>query len=121
MAPAITRIILYVKDIPKVAAFYQRHFAMTPLPSEEKGWLELTSGDGACRIALHQAAATQKSGAAMKVVFGVDDVRKFAKAREKDGLKFGPIHDPGHFQFANAKDPAGNSISISSRGLRSRR
>lgn len=56
----------------------------------------------------------------MKIVFGVADVREFARQREKDGLKFGPIHDQGDFQFA-AKDPVGNSISISSRGMRSTR
>jgi ankyrin repeat protein/predicted enzyme related to lactoylglutathione lyase len=116
-SPRVTRIILYVKDLPKVADFYQRHFGMKPLPSEEPGWLELESGSGGCTIALHQAASTQKSGAAMKVVFGVSNVRQFIKEREADGLKFGPVHAPGKFEFANAKDPAGNSISISSRGL----
>jgi hypothetical protein len=77
----------------------------------------LESGSGGCTIALHQAAATQRSGAAMKVVFGVADVRQFIKEREADGLKFGPVHTAGSFEFANARDPAGNPISISSRGL----
>ena len=36
-SPQVTRIILYVKDLPKVAAFYQRHFGMKPLPSEGPG------------------------------------------------------------------------------------
>jgi hypothetical protein len=106
-----------VKDLSTVADFYQRHFGMKPLPSEEPGWLELESDSGGCTIALHQAASTQKSGAAMKVVFGVSNVRQFIKEREADGLKFGPVHTPGKFEFANVKDPAGNSISISSRGL----
>lgn len=117
VSPPITRIVLYVKDLPKVADFYQRHFGMKPLPSEERGWLELESGPGGCTIALHQAESSQKSGSAMKVVFGVSNVRQFIQEREADGLKFGPVHTPGSFEFANAKDPAGNSISISSRGL----
>ena len=114
---AIARIILYVKDIPKVAHFYERHFGFKPIPSDEKGWLELAGEPGSCVIALHQAARSQKSGAAMKIVFAVKDVKKFKLEREAEGLKFGAIHDTGEFQFANAKDPAGNSISISSRGL----
>jgi predicted enzyme related to lactoylglutathione lyase len=118
MAPPIVRIILYVKDIPKVASFYQRHFGMKPMPSQVEGWLELRNGAGSCNIALHQAASTQKSGAASKIVFGVADVRKFKKEREEDGLKFGPIHEAENFEFANAKDPAGNSVQISSRGLK---
>jgi len=117
ISPPIARIILYVKDIPTVAAFYQRHFGMKPLPSAEPGWLELKSASVGCTIALHQAAKTQKSGAAMKIVFGVADVPQFIKEREADGLKFGPVHSPGTFEFANTKDPAGNSIQISSRGL----
>jgi catechol 2,3-dioxygenase-like lactoylglutathione lyase family enzyme len=37
----IARIILYVRDIPKVAAFYQKHFGLTPLSGAEDGWLEM--------------------------------------------------------------------------------
>jgi catechol 2,3-dioxygenase-like lactoylglutathione lyase family enzyme len=116
MALPIVRIILYVKNIPKVAAFYERHFGMHPLPSSEKGWLEMTGASGP-NIALHQAASTQKSGAAVKIVFGISDVRSFKAERERHGLKFGSVHDAGGFEFANAKDPAGNSIQISSRGM----
>jgi predicted enzyme related to lactoylglutathione lyase len=117
---AIVRIVLYVKDIPKVAHFYERYFGMSPMPSVEKGWLELK--DGGCDIALHQASSAQKSGAAMKIVFGVRDVRGFMAERAAEGLKFGSIHQAkdgagNAFEFANAKDPAGNSIQISSRGL----
>jgi hypothetical protein len=107
-----------VKDIPKVARYYQRHFGMKPLPSQTEGWLEMTSGSGGCNVALHQASSAQKSGAAIKIVFGVADVRRFKSKREADGLKFGPVHMAGDFEFANAKDPAGNSVQISSRGLR---
>ena len=64
---SITRVILYVPDIPKVAAFYQRFFGMQPLPGAMKAWVELNSPSGGCTIALHQAAKSQKSGAAMKL------------------------------------------------------
>ncbi|MEJ1971447.1 MAG: VOC family protein [Lacunisphaera sp.] len=113
---SLARVILYVKDLPKVADFYQRHFGLHPLPSDRKDWLELTSGGG-CTVALHQASVAQKRGAAMKLVFGVADVRGFKKKCETAGLKFGVVHEADGFEFANAKDPAGNSIQISSRGL----
>jgi catechol 2,3-dioxygenase-like lactoylglutathione lyase family enzyme len=116
--PRITRVILYVRDIPKVAAFYQRFFSLLPLPGGTDGWLELASPAGGCTIALHQASVAQKSGAAMKLVFGVDDVRAFKSAKEKQGLKFAVVHETDGFEFSNAKDPAGNSIQISSRGLK---
>jgi predicted enzyme related to lactoylglutathione lyase len=124
VSPPVGRIILYVRDIPKVAAFYQQHFGMTPMPGAAKGWLELASPAGGCTVALHQAAVSQKSGAAMKLVFAVEDVRGFKAARAIEGLEFGPVHNVGGdeqtagFEFANAKDPAGNAISISSRGMR---
>jgi predicted enzyme related to lactoylglutathione lyase len=114
---SIARVILYVRDIAKVAAFYERFFDMKPLPGATHGWLELACSSGGCTIALHRAAKSQKSGAAMKLVFAVKDVPAFVQAQEKEGLKFGVIHRADGFEFANAKDPAGNSISVSSRAI----
>ncbi|HVU22540.1 MAG TPA: VOC family protein [Opitutus sp.] len=117
MTPRVARVILYVRDMPKVAAFYERHFGFKALASPRKDWLELSSGAGDCTIALHQAAVTQKSGAAMKLVFAVRDVREFVEQRKAEGLKFGVVHQVDGFAFSNAKDPAGNSIQVSSRGV----
>jgi predicted enzyme related to lactoylglutathione lyase len=114
----ITRIILYVRDIPRVAAFYERFFGMRRMPGATEGWLELASTAGGCTLALHQAAVSQKSGAAVKIVFGVEDVASSKQAQERLGLKFGVIHHADGVEFANAKDPAGNSIQISNRGTR---
>jgi predicted enzyme related to lactoylglutathione lyase len=114
----VTRIILYVRDIPKVAAFYQRHFGLKPLPGTEDGWLEIGSPNGGCSIALHQAAASLKRGSEIKIVFGVKDVRAFRAERAAAGLKFGAVHTSIGHEFSNAKDPAGNSIQVSSRGLK---
>jgi catechol 2,3-dioxygenase-like lactoylglutathione lyase family enzyme len=114
----VARIILYVRDIPKVAAFYQTHFGLRPLPGTEAGWLELDAPRGGCRIALHQAATSQKRGSEIKIVFAVKDVARFVRERAACGLKFGVVHDAGSHKFANARDPAGNSIQVSSRGLK---
>ena len=116
-APSVARVVLYVRDIPRVATFYERFFSMKPLPGATEGWVELASPSGGCTIALHQAAKSQKSGAAMKLVFAVADVEEFVRAKKQEGLMFGVIHRPDGFEFSNAKDPAGNSISVSSRGL----
>jgi predicted enzyme related to lactoylglutathione lyase len=119
MDPApISRVILYVRDIPKVAAFYQAHFGLQPLPDAEAGWLELDAPRGGCRIALHQAAVSQKRGSEIKIVFAVKDIAKFVRERATFGLKFGVVHKAGSHDFANARDPAGNSIQVSSRGLK---
>ena len=119
-APRITRVILYVRDIPRVAAFYERFFNMRELPGTTNGWKELAGPSDSCTIGLHQASVAQKSGAAMKLVFGVADVRSFKRAKEQQGLKFGVVHEIDGVEFANAKDPAGNSIQISNRGLKAK-
>lgn len=116
-APNVTRVILYVRDIPHVAAFYQKHFGLVPLPSSENGWLELAPKNGGCHIALHQASSAQKRSSEIKIVFGVRDVRRFATACTARGLKFGVVHEVNGVRFSNARDPAGNAIQISSRGL----
>ena len=114
----IARVILHVRDIAKVAAFYQKHFGLKPLPGAEEGWLEIGSPNGACAIALHRAAAFQRRGSEIKIVFGVKDVRKFRAEREAAGLKLGVVHTSKNHEFCNAKDPAGNSIQVSSRGIK---
>ena len=53
--------------------------------------------------------------ALVKLNFDVDDAAAFARAAKKRGLEFGPLHDGMGYVFANAKDPSGNSISISGR------
>ena len=117
-SPQITRVILYVRDLAKVSAFYQKHFGLKPLEGSTPGWIELAQVNGGCCIALHRAAVTQKRGSEIKIVFGVKDVRAFKAEREANGLKFGVVHAVDNFEFSNAKDPAGNSIQISSRGLK---
>jgi len=116
-APSIARVILYVKDVAKLAAFYQRYFSFNPLPGHTDGWIELSAAQSGCTIALHKASVAQKSGAAMKLVFGVADVAAFKQAKDAEGLRFGVIHQVDGIAFANAKDPAGNSIQISNRGM----
>lgn len=118
--PQIARVILYVRDVPRICAFYESFFGMHPLPGATDGWVELASSSGCCTVALHKAAATEKNGAAMKLVFGVAHVRAFKSAKEKEDLKFGVVHEADGFEFSNAKDPAGNSIEVSSRGLKRR-
>jgi hypothetical protein len=54
----------------------------------------------------------------MKIVFGVRDVRAFRAERIAAGLKFGAVYTSVGHELSNAKDPAGNSIQISSRGLK---
>ena len=111
----ISRIILFVADVPKVAAFYQRHFGLEPLGPAEEGWLELRAGG--CNLAFHHGKLTpgKRSKSPAKIVFAVTDVREAVDHFAASGLKFGKIHEWNGISFADAKDPEGNSIQISSR------
>lgn len=115
--PAITRIILFVTDIPKVADFYQRHFGMQPLPGADDGWLELGSPEGGCNIALHKTQIKRESDNGVKIVFGVADVMTFIAEKKKDGLKFGKVFEWEGLTFADTVDPCGNAVQVSSRGV----
>jgi predicted enzyme related to lactoylglutathione lyase len=116
----ISSVVLYVRDIPKVASFYERYFGYVTMPGALPGWRVLVGPEGGCSIALHKAAKTQKSGAAMKIVFAVPDVASFVAEGAKSGLKFGVVHNADGYCYSNAKDPAGNSISVSDRIFRAK-
>lgn len=115
-SPPITRLILYVRDIPKVAAFYETHFGFVCVDVGDDDLIYLHSPSHGCGLAILQAAKSQKTGqACVKLVFQVDDVEIFKRASAKKGLVFGASHTGPDYAFANAKDPAKNLIQISSR------
>ena len=103
----------------KTAAFYSRHFGLQTTGQVAEGLIELRATDGGAGILIHQAAKSIKLGqVGVKLSFHVEDVASFAEAAAKRGLKFGAIHEANGYQYANAKDPDKNSVSISSRAFR---
>jgi predicted enzyme related to lactoylglutathione lyase len=115
----IGRILLYVKDVEKVVAFYELHFGFKPLRLPGDRIVELVCGQGGPNIMVHQASQAQAKGqSTVKLVFDVEDVEAFAKSAAKKGLKFSKPHKADGYTFANAKDPNGNPVSISCRAFR---
>ena len=51
----------------------------------------------------------------VKLVFAMEDGAAFCNTARAKGLEFGSLHKADGYVFANAKDPAGNSISVSGR------
>ncbi|WP_109480635.1 VOC family protein [Paraburkholderia sp. C35] len=122
MQTALNRILLYVKDIERTCAFYQRHFGFTAVHDTDDRIVELFPPHGGAILMLHQAAKGVKAGqATVKLVFDVEDVEAFKAHCKAEGLTFGETHQASGYSFANAKDPDGNSVSISSRGFRATR
>ena len=52
------------------------------------------------------------------MVFDVENVPAFCEKCAGEGLLFGPVHLADGYAYANAKDPCGNNISVSSWAFR---
>ena len=118
MSAQLGRIIIYTKKLEEVADFYCKHFGFKMLRLEGDRIVELIAQGTGGNILLHPLPAGRKDGQTLvKLVFDVLDVEAFCRDSEKRGLKFGAIHRADGYCFANAKDPAKNSISVSSRAF----
>jgi predicted enzyme related to lactoylglutathione lyase len=119
MKSPLGTVVIYARDMQKTAAFYSRHFGLQTTGQVVEGLIELRATDGGAGILIHQAAKSVKLGqVGVKLSFHVEDVASFAEAAAKRGLKVGAIHEANGYQYANAKDPDKNSVSISSRAFR---
>jgi predicted enzyme related to lactoylglutathione lyase len=119
MKSPLGTVVIYARDMQKTAAFYSQHFGLQTTGQVVEGLIELRATDGGAAILIHQAAKSVKLGqVGVKLSFHVEDVASFAEAAAKRGLKFGAIHEANGYQYANAKDPDKNSVSISSRAFR---
>ena len=115
----INKIVIYVKNIEKVTAFYEKHFGFTSQTEEGDRIIELMPSNGGVSLMIHPSGKGIKEGqACVKLVFDVKDVQAFKDKCATNGLKFGVIHQADGYVFSNAKDPGKNSIQISSRAFK---
>ena len=118
MTAPLGRIVIYTGKIEQMAAFYATHFGFSVSRAEGDRIVELKPPGAGAAILLHPASARQKEGQVLvKLVFDVADVAAFREAAGRRGLSFGRIHRADGYVFANAKDPAGNSVQISGRAF----
>ncbi len=116
MTARLDRVLIYTSKVEETAAFYAAHFDYVVRSVPGDRITELVPPDGGMTILLHPAAKGQRAGQAQaKLVFSVDDVEAFHAAAADRGLQFGAVHRSEGYSFANAKDPAGNSIQITGR------
>ncbi|WP_037310630.1 VOC family protein [Ruegeria halocynthiae] len=113
---AITRLIMYTKRMDEMVKFYETHFGYSARHAEGDRIVELVPESGGLHLLLHPAGKAAREGqTAVKLVFDVPDVPTFCERARKRGLEFGAIHNGDGYQFANAKDPSKNAVSVSSR------
>lgn len=119
MTPILNLILIYARDAQRTAAFYQRYFGFTSTGGVVEGVIELTAPTGGTAILVLSAGKGVRLGqAGVKLTFSVPNVEGFKKTSAALGLEFGSTHQANGYAFANAKDPDGNSVSISSRNYR---
>jgi catechol 2,3-dioxygenase-like lactoylglutathione lyase family enzyme len=114
----ITRIMLFVKDVPKVAAFYRDILGLSPIGDITPEWVELDAGS--CTIALHHAAKplSERGDPSAKIVFGVFDVPAGKARLEAQGVRMSKVSSFSGIDICDGWDPEGNLFQISSRGLK---
>ena len=118
MNPPLNRLIIYTKKMEEMIAFYTRHFGYSVHQLENDRIVELRPSDSGASILLHPAGKGQREGQALvKLVFDVENVEAFCHEAARAGLVFGSIHNADGYQFANAKDPSKNTVSVSSRAF----
>lgn len=119
MQAHLGRIIIYTKKVDEMIAFYRDHFGFDVVQHANDRIVELVAPGRGANIMLHALAKGRKEGQTLvKLVFDVTDVAGFKAKAAQRGLAFGPIHDADSYSFANAKDPAQNTIQISSRAFK---
>ena len=112
------RIVIYCRDVEAMVSFYSTYFGFQVVARPDDRITELRRADGGLILMLHPASKGQKEGQALiKLVFDVRDVVAFRAHLLAAGLTVGPVHEADNYQFANLKDPAKNSVSISSRAF----
>jgi catechol 2,3-dioxygenase-like lactoylglutathione lyase family enzyme len=118
LAVQFAAVVLYAKDLETTIEFYKKHFGFNDLRHHGDRIVELVNEAGGGRIMVHQAARAVRQGqAAVKLVFAIEDVAGFCAARATEGLEFGQVHHADGYVYANARDPSGNPISVSSRAF----
>lgn len=118
MEPTLGRLVIYTKRVDDLSAFYCAHFGYAERRRDGDRIVELHPPTGGMALLLHPASKGQKEGQSLvKLVFDVPDVPAFCQAAKARGLVFGAIHKADGYSFANAKDPAKNSIQVSSRAF----
>ena len=115
--PPLARLTLYTRKMGEMVAFYGHHFGYTAWGAPDDRIVELRPPGAGVVLNLHPMAKGQKPGQVLvKLGFEVDDVEAFVAHAAKNGLIFGKPFKGDGYLFANARDPAGNSISVTSRG-----
>ena len=106
------KIILFVKNMRTVTAFYRDVVGLLPdkeQPYPEDSFFRFNTGQ--CKLCLH--SASKPNGGRQKVVLYVESVKAVHDALKVKGLPLGPVDNLGDgFACLDISDPEGNRIQF---------
>lgn len=109
----INRIILFAKNIPALAKFYEEVFGLTIKGAPDKSWIELSAGG--VSLALHKGTPPPPSRGTPKLVFYCSDVAKTRESLLVKGVSLDKLKIFGDLHLCDGKDPEGNVFQLSNR------
>lgn len=119
MKPNLSCIILFVKDIEQLKAFYERHFNLAIAEEIQSQWVLLKAGN--CEIGLHQIAAEYIDTASAenetncKLVFDIDSaIYPVHEQMKKNNIPVTDMKNWDNYPYLlfDGKDPEGNVFQI---------
>jgi len=122
MLAPLNRVIIFVGDVQKCAAFYREIFDFKIVGDPAaKDWLELDTGG--CRLAFHQAHGPNgvidgPTGSPMhphKIVFYSEDVAATRAQLVSRGAVMGDVKSFGSLTMCDGRDPEGHAFQICNR------
>lgn len=117
LAPRIgsmNRVIVFVKNMAVMRAFYEQKLGLTPVGYSDAGWVSYDAGGA--MISLHsETKAKHSGGSAVQIVFHSDDVPAARVELIARGVQMGKLWDSDGLAFSDGQDPEGNWFQISSR------
>ena len=108
------RLILFVKDAPKVAAFYRDVMGLKINgDADDKKWIDVDAGGFS--IGLHGGGKPVSAAGRPKLAFYAKDVAGARERLVERGAKLGKLMSFGELRFCDGKDPEGNLFQLSNR------
>jgi catechol 2,3-dioxygenase-like lactoylglutathione lyase family enzyme len=111
--PAISMIMLGVRDIEKSVQFYRDRLGLI-LKQQFPGFAMLETGAVTLVLSEDRAKAAASVAGATEVIFSVEDVKAGAEALKQQGVEFS--HEPhqvnGPMWAANFPDPDGHLLTL---------
>jgi catechol 2,3-dioxygenase-like lactoylglutathione lyase family enzyme len=126
-ARRISMIILFAKDMPRMAAFYRDVIGLRPAPSADDSEGFVTLDAGGCRLCLHEIPEPYargieigdppqaRAGTPIKLTFYSADVRGDRAQLIARGVRMEEVRELGDLQLCNGIDVEGNVFQLANR------